>query len=206
MKKSIMAMSLLAGLGAMHSAQAVDVKFNFTFLDADARIQGYFIVDDSVFSSVYNGGTPPANGGLIDFSKVKDLSLDYMAGEYASDGGHYTLADYSSLMWTSDIPVDFSSDIGYDWRTSLGGLDCVSNTGHVAFAFGRAQGSPAPTAVGPTCMAGTSPSVVRHPSLLSLYSDPSYVPPTPVPEPSTYALMLAGLGIVGWSTRRRARG
>ena len=84
MKKSIVAMSLLAGLGAMHSAHAVDVKFNFTFLDADASVQGFFIVDDSALSGVYNGGTVPADGGLIDFSKVKDLSLDYHAGEFAA--------------------------------------------------------------------------------------------------------------------------
>ena len=28
---------------------------------------------------------------------------------------------------------------------------------------------------------------------------------TAVPEPETYALMLAGLGVVGWASRRRAR-
>jgi hypothetical protein len=28
---------------------------------------------------------------------------------------------------------------------------------------------------------------------------------TPVPEPETYALMLAGLGLVGWAARRRTR-
>jgi NAD-dependent oxidoreductase involved in siderophore biosynthesis len=27
----------------------------------------------------------------------------------------------------------------------------------------------------------------------------------PVPEPETYALMLAGLGIVGWAAKRRQR-
>ena len=30
-------------------------------------------------------------------------------------------------------------------------------------------------------------------------------PAAPVPEPETYALMLAGLGLVGWAARRRAR-
>lgn len=208
MKNSIGAMSLvaaLAGLGLAPSAQAVDVKFGFTFMDTDALIQGYFIVDDSVLAGVYNHGTPPADGGLIDFSKVKDLSLDYSAGEFASGGGHFTLKDYSSLMWTSDTPVNFhADDIAWDWEASLGSaLTCDSSVGHVAFAFGRAAGSDAPTALGPTCMAGTHPDVYRHPSLMSLYLDTSYVPPPPVPEPSTYALMLAGLGVMGWSARRR---
>ena len=27
----------------------------------------------------------------------------------------------------------------------------------------------------------------------------------PIPEPETYALMIAGLGVVGWMTRRRQR-
>ena len=31
------------------------------------------------------------------------------------------------------------------------------------------------------------------------------VPVTPIPEPETYALMLAGLGVLGWASRRRRR-
>lgn len=33
----------------------------------------------------------------------------------------------------------------------------------------------------------------------------SFTNVTPVPEPSTYALMIAGLGVIGWSARRRQR-
>jgi hypothetical protein len=36
-----------------------------------------------------------------------------------------------------------------------------------------------------------------------LYSNGT-VSVTAVPEPETYAMMLAGLGLVGWSARRRA--
>lgn len=212
MKKSIVFMSLVAGLGLVQNATATDVKVNFTFLDADASIYGYVILDDSVLGSVYNGGTMPADGGLIDFSKVKELSLDYSSGEFASAGGHFTLADYSSLQWTSDVPIDFytdippaGNDIAWQWEAQLGvgALNCTNTVGHVSFSLGRVAGGGAPTALGPTCMAGTTPDVSRIPTLHNLYLDTSYVPTTPVPEPSTYALMLAGLGVLGWSARRR---
>jgi len=33
----------------------------------------------------------------------------------------------------------------------------------------------------------------------------SFMPPTPVPEPETYAMMLVGLGLIGAVARRRRR-
>lgn len=35
------------------------------------------------------------------------------------------------------------------------------------------------------------------------YSIPSAVPPSAVPEPATYTMLLAGLGLLGWTVRRR---
>ena len=43
----------------------------------------------------------------------------------------------------------------------------------------------------------------EHLQFSASFSDPAV---TPVPEPSTYALMLAGLAAVGWSARRRQAG
>lgn len=200
----------LGGLGFAQSAQAVDVKFGFTFLDMDARVQGYFVVDDSILPTIYNGGTTPANGGMVDFTKVKEISLDYDAGEDASGSGHYTLADYSSLRWTSDVPLNFytdvypaGNDIAWQWSDHPGSPHgCNSSYDHGLFAFGRAAGSQAPTEVAGNCMAGTAPDVYAHPSLISLYLDTSYVS-APVPEPSTYALLAAGLAAIGLATRRR---
>jgi len=214
MKKTLASLTLLSvlgGLGFVQNAQATDVKFSFNFMDADARVQGYFIVDDSVLSTIYNGGSTPANGGLVDFSLVKEISLDYQAGEYASGGGHFTMADYSSLRFTSYVPLDFytdtfpaGNDIVYQWSEALGeGMpSCGASSGHGVFAFERAAGSTAPTEVGLNCMAGLAPDVYRQPSLHSLYLDTSYVA-TPVPEPSTYALMAMGLFAVGFAARRR---
>ncbi|MBW8829563.1 MAG: PEP-CTERM sorting domain-containing protein [Burkholderiales bacterium] len=213
MKKKLAKLTLLSALGCIgyvQDALAVDVKFGFTFLDADAKVQGYFIVDDSVLPTIYNGGLPPVNDGFIDFNKVHGISLRYSAGELAEGGGDFTLADYSSLRWTSDVPLDFYTDVppaGNDiaWQWGLASpTGCGSGqTTRNAFAFGRAPGSSAPTEVGSTCMAGTNPSVLRQPSLLSLYLDTNYVPAAAVPEPSTYGLMFAGLGALWFGTRRR---
>lgn len=200
--------SMAGALGAS-SAHATDVKLGFTFLDADAIVQGFLVLDDSVLSGVYNGGLPPANDGFVDFGKIKSLSLYYNPGEYASGGGTFSLGDYSTLRFTSDVPLDFyataepaGNDVAWQWEAALGGLDCGTMGGHMAFELGRSAGSAAPTALGPACMAGTEGDVVRHPTLHSLYLDSSYVPP-PVPEPSSLALMLGGIGIVSVFARRR---
>jgi len=43
----------------------------------------------------------------------------------------------------------------------------------------------------------------RQPWLYSLYLDTSYIPTTPIPEPSTYGLMLVGLSALWLGARRR---
>ena len=199
-------LSSLVGIGFAPAAHAVDVKFNFVFLDADADINGYFIIDDSVLPTIYNGGSAPVNDGLVDFTKIKELSLHYNPGELASGGGDFSLADYSSLRWTSYVPLAFNSDpdagetnIAYQWNNSR---TCDATAVDGVFSFGRAAGSFAPTAAGATCMAGSESDVFRVPSLLALFIDPTFVPPA-IPEPSTYALMALGLGVIGLASRRR---
>jgi len=161
-----------------------------------------------VLPTIYDGGLPPVNDGFIDFSKVREISLHYNAGEYADGGGDFTLADYSSLRWTSDIPLDYytdvypaGNDIAWQWGNPAGCGNAP--TSGKSFAFGRAPGSSAPTEVDSMCMAGTDPSVSRQPWLYSLYLDTSYIPTTPIPEPSTYGLMLVGLSALWLGARRR---
>jgi hypothetical protein len=66
---------------------------------------------------------------------------------------------------------------------SLAGVSADSGISNVQFHFGTAQDS---GFVSGDCTAGCSI-------------------PSPVPEPETYALMLAGLGLVGWMSRHRRK-
>lgn len=49
---------------------------------------------------------------------------------------------------------------------------------------------------------GAGVDTLNEPVLISSTVLPA-LPPLPVPEPETYAMMLAGLGLVGWAARRR---
>ncbi len=51
--------------------------------------------------------------------------------------------------------------------------------------------------------AGYSGMLVDNISMVGLPPEP--LVPSPIPEPETYALMLAGLGAIGWVARRRRR-
>lgn len=47
--------------------------------------------------------------------------------------------------------------------------------------------------------------VQRIPTTVEPDGSAWYTPTTPIPEPETYAMMLAGLGLMGWVARRRQR-
>lgn len=57
--------------------------------------------------------------------------------------------------------------------------------------------------MGPTCMTGTSATGYGNVGTMSGYPISQTITAAPVPEPETYALMLAGLGMVGAIIRRR---
>lgn len=78
------------------------------------------------------------------------------------------------------------------------------NTGNAGLAGAIAGDVPA----GGTQTAGATPGNTGNPPLSGIPTggfEASFVPSSTsaVPEPQTYALMMAGLGVVGWLQRRR---
>jgi hypothetical protein len=49
----------------------------------------------------------------------------------------------------------------------------------------------------------TSPLLVPYEETYTVLASTEVIPALPVPEPETYAMLLAGLGLVGWASRRR---
>ncbi len=108
-------------------------------------------------------------------------------------GGDDKLTFSGLASGTYDFTVSFTGQFISDLAGSLNGTALAVNTFNV-FRFGYAQGqSPTPLVLTLTGSTFTSP--------LASYS--VTMSATPVPEPGTLGLMLAGVGVVGFLVRRR---
>lgn len=139
--------------------------------------------DGSNFS-IYNA----AGGGYVAevyFDLAAGMGASFNAG--ASSGGVLFTAGASPGSLPGGNAVGFTSDAAFDSNSNTLGI----NGGEwAAFSITGSSGS----------LDFLSGMHVR--SLVNGQSE-GFVTITPVPEPSTYALMLAGLGIVGFVARRR---
>lgn len=135
--------------------------------------------------------TSDAGAVLRDFSFSSNSSMD--AG-YASSSNVLTFDWFSSPRDGADR---FDVTETSTWSLFGGGLD----VGDFTSAFGTANNKPSPIH-GVISVTGYDLDGVQPTP--SNWVDGGAVT-TPIPEPSTYALMLAGLGAVGFMARRRAR-
>jgi len=130
-----------------------------------------------------------------------DQSIDLSSG-FASfgstapllQGGDDVLTFTGLATGTYDFTVSFTGQFISDLAGSLNGSALAVNTFGV-FRFGYDQGvSPSPLVLTLTGSTFTSP--------LASYS--VTMSATPVPEPGTLALLLAGVGVLGFVARRRS--
>ncbi|AKJ30957.1 hypothetical protein AAW51_4266 [Caldimonas brevitalea] len=127
-----------------------------------------------------------------------------------SDSYDFTAGDLGGPVSFSFVEVKLAKNVDIDWDDSAA-LTILGNDGSVLYQAGEngpiqftledSFSLPASFSIvlkGAAIGDGTSP---WNPGLKGWYN--LSVIANPVPEPETYALMLAGLGVVGYMSRRR---
>jgi len=122
------------------------------------------------------------------FTLASSAVITSSVSEFGVTGGSFgTLKTYALRSYGADNLIGTADDAGFSWV--YGGLTGAAHS--VTLAAGQYYYD----VIG----FGSSP--------VSLYTlSSSLAPVTTVPEPETYALMLAGLGTLGFLARRRRRG
>ena len=123
------------------------------------------------------------------------LSFDYSRQTFSAGNGPFDTSITGSLGSHSVTYNDVAGFYyGYDWQTAtLTWVQGATELGaHVSFV-----------ASGPGGYSGMNIDNISMVGLAPTGGVGDGGTVTPVPEPQTYALMLAGLGAVGWTARRR---
>lgn len=187
------AAAVLAGALCAPGAQAAIGSFNCITGNspascsyAEATLSWAF---DGSFFSIANTGTGYVSE--VYFDTMPGVTITFFGGE-----GTLFTAGAKPPNLPGGNEVSFTSDFAFDSDGGKGKPVNGINTGETATfrITGAAEGDIA---------AGELFAGVHVRSVLNGESESLVTVATPVPEPEAYALMLVGLGVVGWAARRR---
>lgn len=180
---------VLAAMSAAQIALADTLTYEITWSghspfggsDSDASCSATLTMDAKYFLDL-----------SYDMAKVETLSVTVQNA--ASGNGTFGKSDYSMIA----IPYRFAPDLVLGERYQLSSYELYD------FAlFSNAPG--APTSVANFMMLAGGPGGVGTDALYlsSIYVTRTFT--SAVPEPASYAMLAAGLGLIGFAARRKAR-
>lgn len=161
------------------------VTLNFVInLDSTVAASGQFVPVSSVLANLY----------LWDAGFGGQMAYDH----YITQG---SLSNFTSTY--GDTSTNGLNTFSFSYNTTVGAsfdveFNLILNANAQFFATGNGPITSDSSAMGNAWFTVTGNGI----NLASL-SGTDYSSLPPVPEPGTYAMMLAGLGLVGWSARRR---
>jgi hypothetical protein len=205
-------------------ANAHDI-LHFTVAGANASTRTRVQIEYSIDGSLTNVNPyDPFNGPSASVQATLCMNLGTSFGCGAAIHGGYQLSAQANISWgnandrrqvvtTSQSNRDDASDVWGTWTSSTpelmkftGSFELLGSSIDLSPDFQLRVGC----SLGAQCEYGNTAKFrfVDLPSNVTFTSDSGKfltgVPSvTPVPEPETYALMLAGLSLVGWMARRR---
>ncbi|MCY4745505.1 FxDxF family PEP-CTERM protein [Pelomonas sp. UHG3] len=203
----------------------VDIAANTTIYFSDNEWQGSAFNTGEGYQSWNSGTSTIAAGTVIRFSSIQNSGRTASVGTLStvSIPGNSGGIDLSSsgdglyaFIGSAASPSTFLAAItNTSFNTAATGVLTGTALTTSAFELGVSSGSDwaqyTGARTGQTTMAGYK-ALVADKANWTINGDGSFateVPTTtafvatPVPEPQTYALMLGGLGLVGWMARRR---
>jgi hypothetical protein len=179
----------LAAFNAATTAQGTDTYTGFSITGATpspiTRNAGPYGYTASTPGNFFGAGTT-ANPWLSTNTATDTVTLNAFTGGVTAAGGNFFGSDISGLFAAGDITVSATDGSGTTTQTIIG----ATQASFLGFVSTGALSSLTFVAVQPA-------ATFLWPTLDNL------VLATTVPEPQTYAMMLAGLGLVGFMARRR---
>ena len=210
--KKILATALLTIAGS--SAQAFEeINFDDQTVGNYSALNTSLTINEVTFESISGTDVNPAGGFIIsNYAPVNEVSLDY-SGNYLTNGG----TGFSSLKMSFETPVtEFSfnlADNNDDWKLTafdsgdnlidsftISGIPTSGSNNGEFFGISSLSNT---ISYATLTTQGASGFLVDDINIDNLRYKPEAV--SPIPEPSTYALMLSGVGMVGFMAYRRRK-
>ena len=179
------ALAAMLMVGAVTSAPADAATFLFTFsgtsLGNNAQATGSFDIADSALATISTGVTPS-------YGSVSNLAMT-VSGAGAGNGV-FSTGNFSTFLFYSPFTLDFGKELvgqkvgsGAAFGQGAGDFNLFSSIAHNPNGYSRF-------------------TLAADRGLGSKMTLTSLISTTAVPEPATWAMMILGLGLIGYAARR----